>query len=83
MYKIPEIFGADLTTLVKAGMTLAASLDESGQSSHPQPLPPFVVVKCVTEIERRGLNSEGMYRIPGSQDIVRKMQHVLERGEGS
>jgi len=59
------IFGTDLTTLTKA---LKSSV-------------PFVVERCVDEIERRGLaNVEGLYRVPGFSDHVENLKMAFDKG---
>ncbi|XP_065335442.1 N-chimaerin [Cloeon dipterum] len=58
------IFGVDLTTLTKALKTSR----------------PFVVDKCVEEIERRGLaNAEGLYRVPGFSDHVENLKMAFDK----
>ena len=42
---------------------------------------PAVVTECISEIEARGLMSEGIYRVPGSQDQVGALKLAFERGE--
>lgn len=43
--------------------------------------PSFVIEKCVTELERRGLGSEGIYRLNGGHEMSIQLQSLLERGE--
>uniref|UniRef100_A0A1B6DY43 Beta-chimaerin n=2 Tax=Clastoptera arizonana TaxID=38151 RepID=A0A1B6DY43_9HEMI len=57
------VFGVDLTTLVKAHRTLR----------------PFVVDKCVQEIELRGLQTEGLYRVSGFADEMDSLRMTLDR----
>ena len=35
------------------------------------PLVPAVVVHCVSEIESRGLLEQGIYRVPGSERLIK------------
>lgn len=42
---------------------------------------PAVVTECISEIEARGLMSEGIYRVPGSQDQVEALKLAFERGK--
>jgi hypothetical protein len=35
---------------------------------------------CVKEIERRGLNSEGIYRVSGLRDDVEALRLAFDRG---
>lgn len=58
------VFGIDLTTLVKAHHTSR----------------PFVVDKCVREIEVRGLRTEGLYRVSGFADEMDSLRLALDRG---
>lgn len=58
-----SVFGVDLTTLVRARKTNR----------------PFVVDKCVSEIEARGLTVEGIYRISGFADEMDSLRMALER----
>lgn len=58
-------FGVDLTTLTMA-------------SNNPVPL---VVVLCVNEIEKRGLDCEGIYRVSGSHEEIEKLRAQFD-GEG-
>ncbi|KAK3929266.1 N-chimaerin [Frankliniella fusca] len=57
------VFGLDLTTLVKAHRTLR----------------PWVVDKCIAEMERRGLTSEGLYRVSGFQDEIASLKLALDK----
>lgn len=58
------VFGVDLTTLNKA---------------HGSRLP-FLVDMCVKEIERRGLYSEGIYRVSGLRDDVEALRMAFDKG---
>ncbi|KAJ8317771.1 hypothetical protein KUTeg_004676 [Tegillarca granosa] len=60
---VKNIFGADLTTVVKA---------------HSTPIP-TVVEKCIKEIESRGLDSEGLYRIAGLHDEVESIRMSFDK----
>ncbi|XP_076818453.1 uncharacterized protein LOC143464530 [Clavelina lepadiformis] len=51
---LKHVYGVDLTTLVKLHCTSR----------------PVVIDKCVAEIEERGMQSEGIYRVPGSHDVI-------------
>ncbi|XP_069675242.1 beta-chimaerin [Periplaneta americana] len=57
------VFGIDLTTLVKAHRTTR----------------PFVVDKCITEIERRGLDAEGLYRVSGFAEEIETLKLALDK----
>lgn len=60
---IRGVFGYELTTLLTAHNT---SL-------------PFVVTKCVAEVEARGLTSEGIYRVSGFADEVDAIKMALDK----
>lgn len=61
--KIRGVFGIDLTTLVLA---------------YKQDIP-FVVEKCVKEIEQRGLRQEGIYRVSGFADEIEQVKETLDK----
>jgi chimaerin len=61
--KIRGIFGIDLTTIVQAYKCQI----------------PFVVTKCVQEVEKRGLQQEGIYRISGFADEIETLKLVLDK----
>lgn len=61
--KIRGVFGIDLTTLVIA---------------YKQEIP-FVVEKCVKEIEERGLKQEGIYRVSGFADEIEQVKETLDK----
>ncbi|XP_073972532.1 rho GTPase activating protein at 5A [Rhodnius prolixus] len=61
--QVRSVFGVDLTALVKVHRTLR----------------PFVVDKCVNEIEARGLFTEGIYRISGFADEMDSLRMALEK----
>lgn len=58
-------FGVDLTTLNKAHGTRL----------------PFLVDMCIKEIERRGLHSEGIYRVSGLRDDVEALRLAFDKGD--
>uniref|UniRef100_A0A8C5U755 Rac GTPase-activating protein 1 n=1 Tax=Malurus cyaneus samueli TaxID=2593467 RepID=A0A8C5U755_9PASS len=47
------------------------------------PLVPALVVQCVTEVETRGLTETGLYRVPGSEQLVREWKRKLLRAGGA
>lgn len=59
------VFGIDLTTLLTA---------------HSATLP-FVITKCATEVEARGLTTEGIYRLSGFQDEIEALKMSLDTGD--
>ncbi|KAG6837886.1 hypothetical protein H0H93_013039 [Arthromyces matolae] len=42
---------------------------------------PKIVRICIQEIDRRGLESEGLYRVSGRHAIVQTLQHNIEKDE--
>ncbi|XP_075367975.1 rac GTPase-activating protein 1-like [Mycteria americana] len=47
------------------------------------PLVPALVVQCVTEVETRGLTETGLYRVPGTEQLVREWKRRLLRAGGA
>uniref|UniRef100_A0A0A9W1E4 Rac GTPase-activating protein 1 n=1 Tax=Lygus hesperus TaxID=30085 RepID=A0A0A9W1E4_LYGHE len=46
------------------------------------PMVPPLVIHCIKEIEARGLNEVGLYRIPGNDREVKSLKEKLLRGRG-
>ncbi|ELT91249.1 hypothetical protein CAPTEDRAFT_163990 [Capitella teleta] len=63
MKYVKRMFGVDLTTLVKAQNTLI----------------PAVVEMCVKEIEKRGVEAEGLYRVAGFHDDVEAIKILFDK----
>ncbi|KAH8917716.1 Rho GTPase activation protein [Atractiella rhizophila] len=42
---------------------------------------PLIVVKCVKELDERGLNIEGLYRVSGKITSVQALTHAIEKDE--
>ncbi|XP_053691495.1 N-chimaerin isoform X2 [Sabethes cyaneus] len=61
--RLRGIFGVDLTTLVTA---------------HKCKIP-FIVIKCVEEIEHHGMLQEGIYRISGFADEIDALKMALDK----
>lgn len=61
--RIRGVFGADLTTLVAAHQCVI----------------PFVVKRCVEEVEARGMLQEGIYRVSGFADEIETLKLALDR----
>ncbi|CAL8340803.1 unnamed protein product [Merluccius merluccius] len=45
------------------------------------PMVPLLVVYCIKEIERRGLREVGLYRLSGSDRLVKELKEKLLRGK--
>uniref|UniRef100_A0AAQ4PMA9 Beta-chimaerin n=1 Tax=Gasterosteus aculeatus aculeatus TaxID=481459 RepID=A0AAQ4PMA9_GASAC len=61
--RIKKVFSCDLTTLVKAHNTTR----------------PMVVDMCIREIELRGMQSEGLYRVSGFSEHVEEVRLAFDR----
>uniref|UniRef100_A0A4W4FZW6 Beta-chimaerin n=1 Tax=Electrophorus electricus TaxID=8005 RepID=A0A4W4FZW6_ELEEL len=61
--RIKKVFSCDLTTLVKAHNTLR----------------PMVLDMCISEIEHRGLTSEGLYRVSGFTEHIEDVRLAFDR----
>ncbi|KAM5157319.1 beta-chimaerin isoform 2-T2 [Mantella aurantiaca] len=61
--RIKKVYSCDLTTLVKAHNT-------------PRPM---VVDMCIQEIEERGLQSEGLYRVSGFTEHIEDVKMAFDR----
>ncbi|UYV84992.1 CHN1 [Cordylochernes scorpioides] len=60
---LKRVFGADLTALVKAHNTIR----------------PRVVDLCISEIEKRGLDAEGIYRVSGFSDDIDALRVAIDK----
>uniref|UniRef100_H2YZ16 Uncharacterized protein n=1 Tax=Ciona savignyi TaxID=51511 RepID=H2YZ16_CIOSA len=60
---VQHVFGVDLTTLVKLHGTQR----------------PIVVDMCISEIEKRGMDSEGIYRVSGSHDEIIELKAAFDQ----
>ncbi|XP_071543365.1 N-chimaerin-like [Panulirus ornatus] len=63
---LQSIFGVDLTTSLGSRAGLVSEV-------------PAIVTECIAEVEARGLTSEGIYRVPGSQDQIDALKLAFER----
>lgn len=68
--KIRGIFGIDLTTIIQV---------QKSQSNHSSSEVPFIIIKCVQEVEKRGLRQEGIYRISGFADEIETLKLALDK----
>ncbi|XP_070786602.1 N-chimaerin isoform X2 [Enoplosus armatus] len=60
---VKKVYSCDLTTLVKAHNTKR----------------PMVVDMCIQELEARGLQSEGLYRISGFSELIEDVKLAFDR----
>ena len=42
---------------------------------------PKFIAQCIKEVERRGLNSQGIYRLSGNAAEVTKLRYLVDQGE--
>lgn len=76
-HHLADIFGVDLTTSLGVKI-LPGSAGPAGSGEILEV--PSVVTECVAEVEARGLTSEGIYRVPGSQEQIEALKLAFERG---
>lgn len=71
----PPLFGVDLETVVsrEGGNAVAGLLTGGGGGV------PIIVQKCVEEVERRGMDIVGLYRLCGSATKKRILREAFER----
>ncbi|XP_070846753.1 rac GTPase-activating protein 1 [Chaetodon trifascialis] len=55
------------------------SLEAFAPATHPRV--PVLVVECVAEIERRGLEERGLYRVPGGERLVKELRNRFIQGK--
>ncbi|XP_046407850.1 N-chimaerin-like [Ischnura elegans] len=67
------VFGLELSAALAMETALYA------EHSISQPLVPFVVRCCIKEIERRGLDSEGLYRVSGFAEEIEALKMALDK----
>ncbi|XP_051564789.1 rac GTPase-activating protein 1 [Myxocyprinus asiaticus] len=53
-----------------------------GFASSTRPRIPSLIVQCVYEIERRGLEEKGIYRVPGGERLVKELREKYMCGKG-
>ncbi|XP_062313329.1 rac GTPase-activating protein 1 isoform X1 [Osmerus eperlanus] len=46
-----------------------------------QPRIPLLIIQCVNEIEKRGLEERGVYRVPGGERLVRELREKYIHGK--
>lgn len=60
--------------------TMGTIADYTPMSS---PMVPSLIVHCIREIESRGLNEVGIYRVPGADRDVKALKESFLRGKGA
>jgi len=66
------IFGVSLPFLLKR---------EAGSDEIPRGAIPSVITKCLAEIEKRGLQEVGIYRIAGQSSVTTSLRNAFDRDE--
>ncbi|XP_047465195.1 rac GTPase-activating protein 1 [Mugil cephalus] len=59
--------------------TQTDSLEVFAPVTHPRV--PLLIVDCVAEIERRGLQERGLYRVPGGERLVKELRDRFLQGK--
>ena len=44
---------------------------------------PLIVEKCIAEIEKRGLEEVGIYRVPGAMSSINKLRLCFNSGNAA
>ncbi|KAJ3826239.1 hypothetical protein F5880DRAFT_129242 [Lentinula raphanica] len=58
-------------------------LDYATTKNLPEEEIPKIIRVCIAEIDKRGLDSEGIYRVSGRHAIVQMLQHEYEKDEAN
>ena len=67
-------------TLVDRGARATFGVDLTEQMTRDNVEVPPIVEKCCETIERYGLESQGLYRLSGTNNKVVKLKEKLDRG---
>ncbi|CAJ1081273.1 rac GTPase-activating protein 1 isoform X1 [Xyrichtys novacula] len=68
-----------LAAASSGGSTQQNLLEDFAPVNHPRV--PQLVVECVAEIERRGLEERGLYRVPGGERLVKELRDRFLQGK--
>ncbi|XP_041818926.1 rac GTPase-activating protein 1 [Chelmon rostratus] len=68
-----------LVTATAGSSAQQNSLEGFAPAIHPRV--PLLVVECVAEIERRGLEERGLYRVPGGERLVKELRNRFIQGK--
>ena len=52
-----------------------------GRDLHPSAGVPSIVLECVSYLQSRGLSVEGLFRVPGSSEVVHELRERYDSGE--
>uniref|UniRef100_A0A8C7XE29 Si:ch1073-416j23.1 n=1 Tax=Oryzias sinensis TaxID=183150 RepID=A0A8C7XE29_9TELE len=64
-----------------AAQMVPDSLERFAPPNHPRV--PQLIVDCVAEIERRGLQERGLYRVPGGERLVKELRDRFLQGKSA
>ncbi|XP_078794278.1 rac GTPase-activating protein 1 isoform X2 [Oryzias latipes] len=64
-----------------AAQMVPDSLERFAPPTHPRV--PQLIVDCVAEIERRGLQERGLYRVPGGERLVKELRDRFLQGKSA
>ncbi|XP_034566594.1 rac GTPase-activating protein 1 isoform X3 [Notolabrus celidotus] len=68
-----------LVAATSGGSAQQNLLEDFAPVDHPRV--PQLVVECVAEIERRGLEERGLYRVPGGERLVKELRDRFIQGK--
>ncbi|NWR39943.1 RHG25 protein, partial [Tachuris rubrigastra] len=76
-------FGAPLTTCVLSPAVFGQRLAETMayEQKFGQPQVPILVQKCAEFIREHGLSEEGIFRLPGQDNLVKQLRDAFDAGE--
>ncbi|KAJ4919715.1 hypothetical protein JOQ06_000132 [Pogonophryne albipinna] len=73
-------FSSDCSTIPPQGRGATQNSLEDFSPGAP-PWVPHLMVECVAEIERRGLQERGLYRVPGGERLVKELRMMVLQGK--
>ncbi|XP_024140578.1 rac GTPase-activating protein 1 isoform X2 [Oryzias melastigma] len=79
--KLPIGCSAGIPVTGSAAQTAPDSLERFAPPTHPRV--PQLIVDCVAEIERRGLQERGLYRVPGGERLVKELRERFLQGKSA
>nr|XP_046232864.1 rac GTPase-activating protein 1 isoform X2 [Scatophagus argus] len=74
-----KFYGSCSSASRAGSSTQQNSLEGFAPVIHPRV--PLLVVECVAEIERRGLEERGLYRVPGGERLVKELRDRFIHGK--
>ncbi|XP_071803477.1 rac GTPase-activating protein 1-like isoform X1 [Asterias amurensis] len=70
-----------VTVTPKKGRLMPTNIPLSEVAPSTSPMVPAIVVQCITEIEKRGMSEEGLYRLSGSERIIKDLKEKFLLGK--